>query len=192
MIGKKNIVFGFLYLVFTAVLGPYMIVTQFDAVGEAQATRGQKLSTLQEISSNGFVDEELNDMTGKQIAQTNTGAVLALSASLNSRATIDAIKGGPHSHGNLEALLNIVVGVVLCFLAVSARFKQVISWTFIAGAVLHSGVLYLAVALQIELAGAFLASPIALVGPLLVLAGLAMTGIASIRGFRGEVVRDWI
>lgn len=191
MIGKKNIVFGFLYLVLSAALGPYMVVTQYEAVGEAQGNRGQKLSMLQESSSNGFVDEELNDMTGKQIAKNNTSAILALSASLNSRSTIDAIKGGPHAHGNLEALLNIVAGLVLCFLAVSSRLKQVISWTFIAGTVLHSGVLYLAVALQIQLAGTLLASPVAIVGPLLVLAGLTMMGFAAAIGFRGEIVRDW-
>lgn len=191
MTGKKNIVFGFLYLVLSAALGPYMVATQYETVVEAQGNRGQKLSVLQQSSSNGFVDEELNDMTGKQIAINNTGAILALSASLSSRSTIDGIKSGPHAHGNLEALLNIVAGLVLCFLAVSNRFKQVISWTFIAGTVLHSGVLYLAVALQLQLAGAFLASPVAVIGPLLVLAGLAMMGVAAILGFRGEIVRDW-
>ncbi|MEE8482470.1 MAG: hypothetical protein V3S12_03870 [Acidiferrobacterales bacterium] len=190
MIGKKNIVFGFFYLVFSAALGPYMVVTQFEAVGEAQARRGQTLSALQDIASNGYVDEELNDMTGKQIAISNTGALLALSANLNSRNTIEAIKSGPHSHGNLEALLNIVVGLVICFLAVSVRFKQAISWTFIAGTLLHSGVLYLAVALQIPLAGAFLASPVAIIGPLLVLAGLFMIGVAALKGFQGEIIRD--
>ncbi|KPJ96841.1 MAG: hypothetical protein AMJ55_01555 [Gammaproteobacteria bacterium SG8_15] len=190
MIGKKNIAFGFLYLVFTAALGPYMIATEYSAVGEAQNLKQTKLSALQEIVSNGYLDAELNPLNAQQLAQTNTGAILALSASINSRGRIDAIKGGPHAHGNLEAVLNILAGIVLCFLAVPARFKQAISWVFIAGALLHSGVLFLATAFQMPWAGAWLASPMALLGPILVLAGFAMIGIATIMGFRGELVRD--
>jgi hypothetical protein len=190
MIGKKNIAFGFLYLVFTAALGPYMIATEYDAVGEAQNLKQNKLSALQEISSNGFLDAELNPLNAQQLAQTNTGAVLALSASLNSRGRVDAIKGGPHAHGNLEAMLNILAGIVLCFLAIPAMFKQIISWVFIAGAVLHSGVLYMASALEMAWAAAWLGSPLALIGPLLVLAGLAMIGVATLIGFRGEMIRD--
>ena len=56
MIGKKNIVFGFLYLVFTAALGPYMIATEYDSIGEAQSLKQARLSALQEISTNGFLD----------------------------------------------------------------------------------------------------------------------------------------
>lgn len=190
MIGKKNIAFGFLYLVFTAALGPYMIATQSDAVSQAQSAKQSKLSELQGIASNGFLDQELNPLTAQQLAQKNTGALLALSGSLNSRGKIDAIKSGPHAHGNLEALLNIVAGIVLCFLAVPAKFKQAISWVFIAGAVLHSGLLYLVAVFELPWAGAIYTSPFASVGPLLVLAGLAMIGVASVIGFRGETVRD--
>jgi hypothetical protein len=190
MIGKKNIAFGFLYLVFTAALGPYMIVTEYGAVNEAQSLKQNRLSALQEIVSNDFLDAELNSLNAEQLARTNTGAILALSASVNSRGRIDAIKGGPHAHGNLEAMLNILAGIVLCFLAIPARFKQAISWVFIAGAVLHSGVLYLAAAVQMPWAGAWLGSPLALLGPVLVLAGLAMIGVATLIGFRGELVRD--
>jgi hypothetical protein len=190
MIGKKNIAFGFIYFVFTAALGPYMIVTEFDAVNEAQVLKQTKLSALQEIASNGYLDAELNPLNAQQLAQTNTGAVLALSASLNSRGRVDAIKSGPHAHGNLEAMLNILAGVVLCFLAVPIWFKKSISWIFIAGAILHSGIWYLAAVLQMPWAGAWLTGPLAVVGPILVLAGLAMIGIATIMGFRGELVRD--
>jgi len=190
MIGKKNIAFGFLYLVLTASLGPYMIVTQFPAVAQAGAIRQAKLSTLQQEASNGFVDNELNTMTPKQIAEANTGAILALSASLNAEAPIDAIKGGPHAHGNLESLLNIAAGLVLCFLAIPVWFKQTISWVFIAGALMHSGMLYMSVALKWHWAEVWASSPFAAVGPLLVLAGFALIGIATIIGFRGELVRD--
>ena len=35
MIGKKNIIFGFLYLVATASLGPYMLVSTVDDIEKA-------------------------------------------------------------------------------------------------------------------------------------------------------------
>ncbi len=179
MIGKKNIVFGFLYLVCTASLGPFM-VTQFDAVEQAQMEKQAAFTRLEQFSANNF-EEDLEAMSAEQIARANTAALLALNQQFNARAPIDAIKGGPHTHGNLESLLNIVVGVVLGLLTVSALFKQIISWVFIAGAILHSGMLYLAVVFQQGWAGTVLNTGI---GPALVLLGLLLAGIASIIGLK--------
>lgn len=179
MIGKKNIVFGFLYLVFTASLGPFM-VTQFDAVQLAQQEKQAALGRLEQLSANNF-EEDLEAMSAEQIAKANTNALLALNKQLNARAPIDAIKGGPHTHGNLESLLNIVVGVVLGLLAIPVLFKQIISWMFIAGALLHSGMLYLAIVFQQGWAGTLLNTGI---GPALILLGLLLAGIASIIGLK--------
>lgn len=189
MIGKKNIVFGFIYLVFTAALGPVMILNYSGDVAVAEAAKQQKLGALQVAASNGF-EVDLEPMSAEQIAKANTAALLALSANLNSEAPIDAIKGGPHTHGNLEALLNIVVGLVLGFLAVPLLFKQIISWTFIVGALGHSGLLYLAVALGLPWAQALLISPVGYIGPSLILLGLLLTGIAAALGYKGSVVTD--
>lgn len=63
-------------------------------------------------------------------------------------------------------------------------------WALYGRHPIQSNVLYLAVALQIEVVAAYLASPVAVVGPLLVLTGLVMMGFAVITGFRGEVVGD--
>lgn len=188
-IGKKNIVFGFIYLVFTAALGPVMIVKYFGDVAVAEAAKQEKLSALQVVAANGF-EINLEKMTPEQIGKTNTSALLALSARANSQMPIDAIKGGPHTHGNLEALLNIVVGLVLGFLAVPALFKHIISWIFIVGALGHSGLLYLAVALGLPWAQALLASPAGYIGPSLILLGLLLAGIAAALGFKGKVVTD--
>lgn len=179
MIGKKNIVFGFLYLVCTAALGPFML-TQFGAAAQAQEEKQIAFSRLEQFSANNF-EENLETMSGDQIAKANSAALLALNKQLNARAPIDAIKGGPHTHGNLESLLNIVVGVVLGLLAISALFKQIISWVFIAGALLHSGMLYLAIVFQQGWAGAVLNTGI---GPALILLGLLLAGIASIIGLK--------
>ena len=186
MIGRKNVVFGFLFLVLTAALGPYM-VSQFDAVGEAQGVRNAAMSELRLRVDGGFMDEATLETLGADaIARANAEAILALNTGLNARAPIDAIKSGPHAHGNLEALLNIAVGVVLVFLAVPVWFKQVISWVFIVGTLLHSGVLYLLV-FDIGWAGAVLDTGI---GPILILLGLLLAGIAAAIGFRGAPVHD--
>lgn len=183
MIGKKNIVFGFLYLVLTASLGPYMVVKMLPEVGVAQSDKQAKVGRLQELRINQF-EEDLEKLSGKQIAMANTDGILAINKLINSRQPVDGVKSGAHAHGNLEALLNIVAGVVLCFIAVAPLFKQIISWLFIAGAILHSGMLYL---LNFEQAWALNLLPI---GPWVVLLSLFLIGIAALIGFKGEIVKD--
>jgi len=189
MIGKKNIVFGFIYLVLTAALGPVMIVKHFDNLAGAETAKQQKVGALQQAVADGF-EVDLTPMQPGDIAKTNSHALLALSARLNAQAPIDALKGGPHTHGNLEALLNIAVGIVLAFLAVPAVFKQVISWVFIAGALLHSGLLYLVIALEWPWAASLLNSPLGYFGPVLILVGLLLAGIAVLMGYRGMIIND--
>lgn len=183
MIGKKNVVFGLIYLVFTAALGPYMLTTMFPDAGAAAAEKQKTLGRLQALKQNNF-EEELEPLAPAAIAKANTDGILGLNRLLNARAPIDSMKGGPHAHGNLEALLNVVAGIVLGFLAISPLFKQLISWTFIAGAVLHSGMLYLR-AFDVSWASMLLPA-----GPWLVLAALLMLGVAALVGFKGEIVKD--
>ncbi|MGD8566994.1 MAG: hypothetical protein PVJ39_02730 [Gammaproteobacteria bacterium] len=185
MVGKKNVVFGFIYLVLSASLGPYMIVQFMPGVDEAGADKQTKLSRLQNLQLNNF-EEDLEPLTPEQIAKANTSSILALNKLHNAEQPIDLIKN-PHAHANLEALLNIAVGIALSFIAVSVIFKQVISWVFIAGALLHSGMLYLTVVFQMGWAAAILNSG---VGPVLVLLGLLLAGVAAAMGMRPEVVKD--
>ena len=190
MIGKKNVVFGFLYLVLTAALGPMMIINYFPAQAEAEAAKQVQLGKLQETVGNDFLNENLETMTAEQIAKTNSRALLGLSSRLNTDAPIAGARNA-HAHGNLEALLNIAVGFLLCFVAISTMFKQIISWMFIAGTILHSGLLYLAMGLELQWALGLMAGPVAMAGPILVLTGLMLAGVAALLGFRGEIVRDW-
>jgi len=183
MIGKKNIVFGFLYLVLTASLGPYMVVKLLPAVDKAEAIKQQDVGRLQQLRTNKF-EEELEPLSAKQIAKANTSGILALNRLVNAQQPVDSVKGGPHAHGNLEALLNVAAGLTLCFIGVAAWFKQLISWMFIAGALLHSGMLYL-----LQLGQGWAATPL-MVGPWLVLGSFLLIGIAAAIGFRGELVRD--
>ena len=190
MIGKKNIVFGFLYLVLTAALGPMMIIKYFDDVGATEAVKQQKVGALQQAAASGF-EVDLEPMTADEIAAMNADAILALSAHLNSEGPINAVKGGPHTHGNLEALLNIAAGFLICFLAVHRTLKQLISWSFLLGAVAHSGLLYLAIGLNVGWALSLMGTPFAYLGPALILIGLLLAGVAAALGFRGTIETDF-
>ena len=185
MVGKKNVVFGFLFLVFSAGLGPLMILQYMPGVEEAGAEKQEKVGRLQQLKLDNF-EEDLEPLTPEAIAKANTDGILALNKLGNARQPIDFIKN-PHAHGNLEALLNIAVGIALGFIAVSTLFKQIISWIFIAGTLLHSGTMYLAIVFQMGWAAAIMNTGI---GAGLVLLGLLLTGVAAAMGMRAEVVRD--
>lgn len=182
MIGKKNIAFGFLYLVLTAALGPYMITTTVADIEQAYQDKQAPVGRLQSLKTNNF-EEELEPLNADQISRANTDGILALNTVLNLQNPQGFMRN-VHAHGNLEAVLNILAGLALCFVAVGKVFKQVISWLFIAGAILHSGMLYLGAFGQ---TWAF--TPLQ-IGPWLVLAALLLMGIAAAIGFRGELVRD--
>jgi len=185
MIGKKNIVFGFLYLVFTAALGPYMIKTMFPDVGQAEQAKQAALAPLQQLAQDNF-EKDLEPVGPDALSKANTKGILALNQLSNAEAPIDDMKGGPHAHGNLESLLNIAAGLVLCLMAGPALVKQLISWVFILGALLHSGMLYLR-AFDVAWAGKVLNTG---AGPVLVLLGFVLLGLAAAVWFRGEPVRD--
>ena len=182
MIGKKNIAFGFLYLVLTAALGPYMIVNTVADIENAYVEKQAPVQRLQDLKNNNF-EEELVPLKPEEIARANTAGILAINNIINLHNPQGFLRS-VHAHGNLEAVLNIIAGLVLCFIAVAKIFKQIISWLFIAGAVLHSGMLYLAAF------GQNWAFTLLQVGPWLVLAALLLIGIATVMGFRGEIVTD--
>ena len=181
MIGKKNIVFGFIYLVFTAALGPVM-VNMYADFGAAVADKQQSVGRLQALKENQF-EEDLEPLSAEQIAQANTDGILGLNKLINTEMAIDGIKGGPHAHGNLESVLNILAGLLICFLAVATWLKQLISWLFLVGAVMHSGMLYLSTVFGWVWANSLLETAI---GPICVLAGLLVAGIAAAIGFKPE------
>jgi len=181
MIGKKNIVFGFLYLVLTAALGPVM-VDMYQDYGAAVAEKQQHVGRLQALQENDF-EEDLDALSSEAIAKANTRGILSLNKLFNIESSIDSIKGGPHAHGNLESLLNIIAGLVILFLAVANWLKQLISWLFIIGTIMHSGMLYLVNVFQFSWANTILETGI---GPVFVLAGLLITGIAVAIGFTTE------
>ena len=181
MEGKKNIVFGFLFLVITASLGPYMIVTLLPDVEKASLEKQRVLSDLQLVVISEFEDPEtLEVVTTDEIAKGNSEAILALNTNLNARVSIDTIKGGPHAHGNLEAILNIIVGLLLGLLTLPSIYKQILSWIFIAGTIMHAGMAFLGV-FGFGWAGMLLGTGI---GPVLILLGLFLMGVATFVGYK--------
>jgi len=190
MIGKYNIVFGFLFLTLTAGLGPYMVLMYQDnepgSFVDSSAKKQEQLGRLQALKTNDF-EEDLEEMPADAIAKANTDGVLAINQLKNAEFAIDHIKGGPHAHGNLEALLNIVVGVVLLFISVAPLFKSIVSWMFIIGTLLHSGMLYLERIFSIPWATTLLETGI---GPALIIIGLFCMGIMALIGFENRLAHD--
>jgi uncharacterized membrane protein YgdD (TMEM256/DUF423 family) len=174
MPGKKNIVFGFLFLVLTAALGPYMVLNYIGPLQQAITEKNTAVTQLEEVQ--GGTPDAL-------MAQAQTDAILALDKQLKAQQPINDIKGGPHAHGNLEALLNIAVGLLLGMLVISTLFKEIISWLFILGTLLHSGMLYLAVVLNQDWAWTVLKTSI---GPVMLLAGLLLAGVAAMIGLKAK------
>lgn len=185
MIGKKNIAFGFIYLVFTASLGVVM-VDKYEDFGAVAQEKQASVGRLQALKGNDF-EEELEPLTVMQIAKANTAGILSLNKLNNTEAEIDAIKGGPHAHGNLEAVLNVIVGLTLCFIAAAAWIKQLISWLFIVGTLMHSGMLYLGTVFGFPWALTLLETGI---GPFSILIGLLLIGIVTIKGFSPKIIVD--
>lgn len=182
MIGKKNIVFGFLYLVATASLGPYMIINTVGDIDQAYRDKQPPVQRLQDLKINEY-EEDLEPVKTDAIAKANLDGILAMNNIMNLQNPQGFMRS-VHAHGNLEAVLNILAGLALCFIGVAKVFKQVISYLFIAGALLHSGMLYLAAFGQ---DWAF--TPL-LAGPWVVLTSLLLIGIAALMDFRSEVVKD--
>jgi len=183
MIGKKNIVFGFLYLVVTASLGPFMVVSSAGDIEAAYVSKQSPVGRVQDLKTNDF-EEELEPLNAEQIAKANTDAILSMNNIINLQTPHGNIRS-THAHGNLEAILNILAGLALCFIAVAKIFKQIISWCFIAGALLHSGMLYIGIVFEQSWAFTLLQA-----GPWVVLTGLLLAGIAALIGFKGEIVQD--
>lgn len=185
MIGKKNIVFGYIFLALTASLGAVM-VNMYEEYGVVAGEKQAAVGRLAQLKTDGF-QEELEPLNAKQIAMANTDGILSMSKLSNVEFGIDFIKGGPHAHGNLEALLNIVAGFILCFVSIAVWQKQLLSWGFLLGTVLHAGMMILERVLGMEWAGKVLATGI---GPILILASLFFMGIAVAKGFKMEMVKD--
>jgi hypothetical protein len=86
--------------------------------------------------------------------------------------------GTAHVHGNLESLLNIVIGYILCHLEVPAGLAGIVSILLLVAAIFHSGMLYLT---GLGLEAAVNLAPI---GALSLIAAMAMMAYLVAIGFK--------
>lgn len=179
MEGKKNVVFGFIYFIATASLGLVMS-NMLGTINEKEAAKAQELSNLEQKVQSGFM---MAETPGDAWREANSQSIMAINDWLKAEGQVGAIKGGPHAHGNLESVLNILVGFLLMFIAAPSAFKQLISWLFILAALLHSGMLYMVVMFQQGWALTVLNTGI---GPIALLAGFLLMAIAAGIGLRPE------
>ena len=164
MNGKINIIFGFIYLAFTAVLGPTLLVPQLGKNAQSLDNTAALVEKVREGAQ--------GDFKGADIAP----AVVSI---FDYMKTSKLSAKGAHVHGNLEALLNIVAGLVLLTLAIPANFKTLLSIMFLVGAVFHSGMLYLGGVFHMYWAYNF-----TVIGAIAIIVGLLGMGIASFIGIK--------
>ncbi|MDH4227493.1 MAG: hypothetical protein OEV59_07040 [Deltaproteobacteria bacterium] len=163
--GKINIVFGFFYFACTAVLGPLVLVKG----------KGANAGLLKSASD----AVETYAQTGGDRAATS--AFESIVVYLQGVNKLGFVGSAAHAHGNLEALLNIVAGLVVMKLDIDAKFKTVLCILFLIGALFHSGVLYLA-----SVFGMYWASNFSMIGGFSIVIGLLLTGVAAIAGIKAE------
>ena len=166
--GKINIVFGFLYLAITAVLGPAVLVPGGGEIRVAMKSASENVEIVREAKG-----------SKASIEKAESAAVVGIMDYLTKAKRRGSIASAAHAHGNLEALLNIVAGLVILSLAIPSNYKVLLSILFIAGAVFHSGMLYLGVVFGQSWAFNFTS-----IGAICILAALVLTGIASIVGIK--------
>ena len=164
MNGKINIIFGFIYLAFTAVLGPAVLIPQLGKNAQSLNNTAALVEKVREGAQ--------GDFKGADIAP----AVVSIFDYIK---TSKLSAKGAHVHGNLESLLNIVAGLVLLTLAIPANFKTLLSIMFLVGAVFHSGMLYLGGVFQMYWAYNF-----TVIGAIAIIVGLLGMGIASLIGLK--------
>lgn len=168
MSGKINMVFGFFYLTLTAVLGPAYLVPQLYANRAVLEEAGKAVSELQSSVEAG--------PSGADLAGKDSATIAKVYEALK-RQHVNGKSA--HSHGNLEALLNIVAGFVLLTLSIPGSFRALLTILFLAGAVFHSGMLYLGMVFGVGWAFKLL-----LLGEVSLLSGLALMGVAVIIGLK--------
>lgn len=169
MTGKINIVFGFFYLAFTAVLGPAFLVPQLYERGAVMKQTAQSVADVRDALA-----EPHNTDGG--LMEKNAVALQGLLEGLKAQQ----IRGtAAHAHGNLEAVLNIVAGILLLSLVIPKSFESLLSLLFIVGAVFHSGMLYLG-----SVFGIGTAFKLLLLGEVALIGGIALMGVAAVIGLK--------
>lgn len=138
---NKNVISGLLLFSLSILIGPYLMGPfATETLGPAQM---KVFTEARELQRAQIAYEEATDATAKAEAADQ----VAIAAG---KTTIEGLKFGQvesrwgnfkfsHAHGNLQGLLNILVGLVLAQLVIATKFREAISWLFILGSWGHAG-----------------------------------------------------
>jgi len=175
---KQNIIAGLLLFCLSITLGPYMMRSLPNEESQV-AARTELREAFAELRA---AQDALEGDNVEQVADIANAAARAARAHVNNefagfRADNIAFT---HAHGNLQGMLNILIGLFLGRLAVHALARQIISWGFIAGAWVMSGSLFLG-----NMMGQFWALQYMIWGGgILIVSLIGLTLAVIIRGFR--------
>jgi len=138
---NKNVISGLMLFSISILIGPYLMGTfNKETLGPA------RMSIFTEASQ---LDDALNahpEITDPEARAAST-EVIAVAAG---KTIIEDFKANrvqdrwgnfkfSHAHGNLQGILNILIGLVLAQLIIAVKFREVISWLFIVGSWGHAG-----------------------------------------------------
>lgn len=138
---RRNIISGLLLFCLAILIGPYMM-----EAGSGASTRA--LGDIRAGFDSLSAASEAYDAAAAAgtVTEAETGALADAAAEVlgaHVRYSFAEIRMGhfrfSHAHGNLEGVLNILVGLFLGFVAIGARARLALSWGFIAGSWGHAG-----------------------------------------------------
>ena len=138
---NKNVLSGLLLFSISILIGPYLMGTFSDE--QLMPALMKQFTEARELQGALAGFDEATDDAARAAAADNVAVAAGKTA-------IEGLKAGQvedrwdnfkfsHAHGNLQGILNILVGLVLAQLVIAAKFREVISWLFIAGSWGHAG-----------------------------------------------------
>jgi hypothetical protein len=191
---KQNIISGLLLFSISITIGPYLMrgLSQEEAMVNAQSELREAFGELRAARTpiaSESEDAALGD-NGDAVRSEASLAEVDILANAAARASTAHVnyyfaqfrQGNltmTHAHGNLQGMLNILIGLFLANLAISKRQQLIISWGFIVGSWTMVGSLLLGNVFDLRWAFAGIYPG----GIILILSLFALTFAVIVKGF---------
>ncbi|MFQ5534972.1 MAG: hypothetical protein ACE5EM_09155 [Sphingomonadales bacterium] len=180
---KRNIISGLLLFSLSVLIGPYLVMfggeQRSEARQELRTVIGQVSEAVTAHEKASAAADADNAGATSDLAAASGKFPLAWAAHAGANARWDGFKVA-HAHGNLEGVINIVIGLFLGLIAVGEGYRLAASWLLIAGSWLHGG------ALVLGNSGLFfmfkvlpLGAPLLVLGLFMVVAGVLWKGFKN-------------
>jgi len=180
---KQNIISGLLLFCISIVIGPYMMrglqqeEAQVAANTELRAAFGALSAARKVNEAETQEDDEATPALDVATARAATAHVNYAFASFRKNHLKMT-----HTHGNLQGMLNILVGLFLARIAINRWQMQIISWGMIAGSWIMVGSLFLGNVFGQRWAFQAIAPG----GTVLIIALFALTAAVIFKGFKDD------